>query len=163
VLFIARARTGSVHDGQIAFPGGALEPQDQGQATRAALREAQEEVGLSPTTLQVMGFLPAVAIPVSGYAVMPVVAWCRGAPEVLQPHAGEVERTFFVPLQELRAVRTWERRTRGGRTGLWPVFPTSQGRIWGATAIILHALLRRSPPGMPPTPPPAPRAAATTR
>ena len=127
------------HPGQIAFPGG---KQDEGDAdiTAAALREAQEEIGLAPSNVDVLGTLPTHET-VTGFAVTPVVA------RVIEPfdpvaEAGEVEEVFDVPLDHvlkpgLYAVQS--RRWRGARRSYYTV-PYGPYYIWGATARILRAL-----------------------
>ncbi|MCL6595799.1 MAG: CoA pyrophosphatase [Firmicutes bacterium] len=145
LLFIERSPGATTHAGQLAFPGGAREGHDADLAA-CALREAQEEVGLDPGWLEVMGFLPPLAIPVSGFAVQPVVARVRpGAdPALLRPQRGEVVRLFLSSLRQLREAAAWERRPPGSRRqGVWPVFPLPEGRLWGATAIMVKQLLRR--------------------
>lgn len=81
LLLIERAATLRSHAGQPAFPGGAQDPEDDGPVA-AALREAQEEVGLRPDSVDVLGVLPALWLPPSGFVVHPVVAWWREPHEV---------------------------------------------------------------------------------
>jgi len=76
VLLIQRSATMRSHAGQVAFPGGATDPQDA-SATATALREAAEEVGLLPQTVDVLAELPALWLPPSGFVVTPVVAYWR--------------------------------------------------------------------------------------
>jgi len=152
LLFIRRT-AGGAHAGQFAFPGGKLEAGDAGPAA-AALREAAEEVALEPDGVRVLGYLQPVAIPVSGFSVQPVVAAVapRVDPGRLRPEAGEVADVFFRSLGELAACADWERRPpQSLRQGAWPVFHLPEGRLWGATAIMVKALLRRwRRPGVPP-------------
>jgi 8-oxo-dGTP pyrophosphatase MutT (NUDIX family) len=145
LLFIERSAGVSAHAGQLAFPGGACEG-DDADLVACALREAREEVGLDPAWLDVIGFLPPLAIPVSGFAVQPVVALVRPAadPALLRPQPGEVVRLFLSSLRQLRDAAAWERRPPNSRRqGVWPVFPLPEGRLWGATAIMVKQLLRR--------------------
>jgi 8-oxo-dGTP pyrophosphatase MutT (NUDIX family) len=145
LLFIRRADRGGVHDGQWALPGGSWEAPD-GDLLGTALREAHEEVGLAPDRCLPLGYLPPVAIPISGYTVLAAVAWVAdGERADLRPSAAEVAEVRFAPLDQLRSVRTWQRRDRGGRLGAWPVFPLDGARVWGATAMLTLSLLRRLP------------------
>src|SRR6185436_26326 len=98
VLLTQRATQLKNHAGQISFPGGRVEPDDEGPRG-AALREAQEEIGLDPSFVDVVGYLPDHVI-VSGYLVTPVVAFVQPGFELLLD-AGEVESTFEVPVNFL--------------------------------------------------------------
>ncbi len=75
VLLLERAATMRTHGGQAAFPGGATDPGEDPRTT--ALREAAEEVGLDPVSVQVIATLPALYLPPSGFVVTPVLAWWR--------------------------------------------------------------------------------------
>ena len=86
------------HPGQIAFPGGKVDAGDP-DATAAALREAQEEVGLAPAQAEVLGLLPAHET-VTGFSMVPVVAMVSGGFTPV-PEAGEVDEVFLVPLAHL--------------------------------------------------------------
>jgi 8-oxo-dGTP pyrophosphatase MutT (NUDIX family) len=127
------------HPGQISFPGGRLEPQDEGPR-EAALREAREEVGIQPEYVDVLGYLPPHAV-VTGFAVCPVVAVLRPGFS-LQADPSEVAEIFGVPLDYLLEPANFvagERSVRGVRL---PVYTCQFGPhlIWGATAQILHTL-----------------------
>ena len=95
VLLTQRTAHLRAHAGQVSFPGGRVEP-DDGSAAAAALREAQEEVGLQPEWVQVVGQMPAYRT-VTGFEVTPVVAWVQ-PPLTLQPDPHEVQDIFEVPL-----------------------------------------------------------------
>lgn len=145
LLLIRRSGGTAAHAGQMAFPGGALEAHDPTVAA-CALREADEEIGLGGDAVEVAGYLPAVAIPVSGFAVQPVVAFVRDGqrPEALRPGPAEVAEVLLYSLGELAAAASWERRPpQSLRQGAWPVFALPGGRLWGATAIMVKSLLRR--------------------
>jgi len=129
------------HAGQYAFPGGGIEASDD-SALDAALREAEEEVGLAPSDVDVLGFLPDLRTP-TGFVITPVVGAVEGDPE-LRPSPAEVEYLIRVPLLFLLqpgAFQTVTQRALGllihGDALVW------EGHvIWGATARILLALRR---------------------
>lgn len=140
VLLTERPRHLGHHGGQIACPGGRVEPSDRSYWA-AARREAAEEVGLLQASLVPVGPLTALYIPVSRHTVVPWVAYAQHPPRlVLSPD--EVVRAFWVTLEDLRGMRTLVRRERGGVEQAWPEFGMPMARIWGATAIILDELLR---------------------
>jgi 8-oxo-dGTP pyrophosphatase MutT (NUDIX family) len=140
VLLIERAASLRSHAGQPAFPGGALDPGDVGPVA-AALREAQEEVGLDPASVEIIAELPALFIPVTGYVVTPVLAWWR-APHAVQPvDTGEVAAVVRVPVSELVDPANRQRvRHPSGWVG--PAFTVGGLVVWGFTAGLLDRLLR---------------------
>ena len=142
VILTKRSSALKHHPGQVAFPGGKLEDSDADE-TAAALREAQEEIGLSPDLVGVVGTLPSHET-VTGFQVTPVVAIVsdRFTPK---PDTGEVAEVFSVPLAHLLQPENYSvqsRRWRGQRRFFFTV-PWGPYYIWGATARILRALADR--------------------
>jgi 8-oxo-dGTP pyrophosphatase MutT (NUDIX family) len=143
VLLTQRATQLKNHAGQISFPGGRIELGDDGPRA-AALREAQEEIGLDPGFVSVVGYLPDHVI-VSGFLVTPVVAFVRPGFELLLD-SGEVESTFEVPLSFLFAPENHRTRKRRIGTSQQEIevidIPYGGHDIWGATAGMIFTLYR---------------------
>ncbi len=139
LLLIERASTMRSHAGQAAFPGGAVDPGDDGPVA-AALREAQEEVGLDPASVHVLGRLPELYLPPSGFVVTPVLGWWRSPHEVGVVDAAEVASVHRVPLAELAAPAN--RVTLTHPSG-WvsPAFEVDGLLVWGFTAGVVDKLL----------------------
>ena len=122
-MLTERAHTLRSHPGQVSFPGGRLDPDDDGSVA-AALREAEEEVGLDPAGVEVLATFPDVFLAPSQHAVTPVLAWWPAPVPVGVVDRGEVERVLRVPVADLldpgepvhRRVRALPRAgLRGGR------------------------------------------------
>ncbi|GBD14680.1 putative Nudix hydrolase NudL [bacterium HR25] len=142
VLFTERTQYVEHHKGQISFPGGAYEPQDPDLMT-TALREAQEEIGIRPQDVQVLGQLDEI-ITITNFKVTPFVGLVtadEGYP--FAPHPHEVATILEVPLSHLLDDRNMELelRQRRGEVVLVPAFNWNGYRIWGATARILKQFL----------------------
>jgi 8-oxo-dGTP pyrophosphatase MutT (NUDIX family) len=129
------------HAGQICFPGGRIEAADAG-ATAAALREAEEEVGLPPESVAVLGELPTYQT-ITGFRIHPVVGWVS-PPFELRPDPFEVADVFEVPLHFVLDPENHRRQSyrRGSLTRGYYVVPYGGRFIWGATAGILVNLAR---------------------
>lgn len=130
------------HPGQIALPGGKPDRQDESpEAT--ALREAQEEIGLMSSNVEVLGRL-SVHETVTGFRVVPVLAHIR-APFDPVPETGEVAEVFTVPLTHLSDLSRFrvERRRWLGQWRRYDVVPYGPYYIWGATARILRGFAER--------------------
>jgi len=139
VLLTLRALDLKQHAGQISFPGGRLEP-DDADATAAALRETEEEIGLARGFVDILGRLPEHAV-ITGYRVTPVVGLVRpGFTLVLDPT--EVAGTFEAPLRHLLDPATHARRRRriAGEEIETIDLPWGSFNIWGATAGMLLTL-----------------------
>jgi len=139
LLLIERASTMRSHAGQPAFPGGAQDPEDDGPVA-AALREATEEVGLRPESVEVLGVLPALWLPPSGFVVHPVVAWWREPHEVEVVDAAEVAAVARVPLAELADPANRFRVTHSSGL-IGPAFDVRSMVVWGFTAGLIAGLL----------------------
>ena len=139
VLLTLRADNLAHHAGQVAFPGGRIEATDA-DATAAALREAEEEIGLARDRVEILGLLPEHAV-ISGFRVTPVVGLVRADFELrLDPR--EVAGTFEAPLRHLLdpATHTRRRRQIAGQDIETFELPWGSFNIWGATAGMLLTL-----------------------
>ena len=139
VLYIERAATLRSHAGQPAFPGGAQDEEDDGPVA-AALREAAEEVGLDPAGVEVIGSLPDLFLPPSGFVVTPVVAWWRDPHDVHPVDQAEVAAVARVPLAELADPANRLRVTHPSGF-LGPAFEVGGMLVWGFTAGLTDRLL----------------------
>jgi 8-oxo-dGTP pyrophosphatase MutT (NUDIX family) len=143
VVYTVRKDHLADHAGQISFPGGSKEARD-GSLLETALREAEEEIDLSPELVEVVGELEEMYIPPSNFRVSPFVGLLPpGAEMVLAPD--EVEEIFTVSLATLSANETFRKMLwrREGRDYEVPVFAIEGRNIWGATAAMTAALLAR--------------------
>lgn len=133
------------HPGQIALPGGKVDPGDA-HVVAAALREAHEEVGLDPVQVEVLGVLSPHRT-VTGFAMYPVLAMIRG-PFSPIPEAGEVDEVFTVPFAHVADPARYrlERRRWLNDWRSYHVAAYGPHYIWGATARVLLALARRLDP-----------------
>ncbi|MCW2496994.1 CoA pyrophosphatase [Jatrophihabitans sp.] len=139
LLVIQRAEDMRNHASQAAFPGGAVDPTDASHVA-AALREAQEEVGLDPASVLVVAELPSIFIPVTGFVVAPVLAWWREPHPVAPVDPAEVAQAVVVPIARL--VDPANRfRVLHPSGWLGPGFEVDGLFIWGFTAGLLDRLL----------------------
>jgi len=136
-----RPLTMKFHPGQISFPGGKVE-KDDATPEIAALREAREEVGIDPSTLEVLGKLTDFYLEISRFSIQPFLAWADCKPEFLMdPY--EVEELIIFPLSDFaenEIIRETELQTLTGRLQV-KYYPFDGKVIWGATAMILSELI----------------------
>ena len=141
VLLTRRSWDLSSHRGEVSFPGGRLDPGES--FVDAALREAHEEVGLHPDQVTVIGGLHPIGTWVSRSWIVPVVATVA-EPLPLVGRTGEVDRVLWVPLSDLTQPGTFREEWWHTAVGERPIFffELDDETVWGATARMLHQLLR---------------------
>lgn len=142
VLLTHRVETLRAHSGQIAFPGGRIDPGDRSPAA-AALREAWEEIGLAERHVMPLGYLDPY-LTGTGYLVVPTVAVVT-PPFELSLNPSEVADAFEVPLAFLMEPANHQRHSRdfGGTLRQFYAMPYAERFIWGATAGMLRNLYER--------------------
>jgi 8-oxo-dGTP pyrophosphatase MutT (NUDIX family) len=141
LVFIKRPEDDSVHSGQIAFPGGGVEPEDK-DFTDTALREANEEVNVDPSEVKVLGTLSRLHIPPSNFDVYPIIAYTNSRPDFNGNN--EVDRIIEVRLSELLHPQTKTTQTIKHRLGKLvdvPCYVINDEIIWGATAMMISELI----------------------
>lgn len=141
IVFTQRTAHLTDHAGQISFPGGRVE-EDDADASATALREAQEETGVDPSAIEILGALPYYTTG-TGYRITPIVGW---APSALRyaPDPSEVAEVFEVPATFLLdpANHRQESAMYKGRMRSYYAIPFRERYIWGATAGMLITLSR---------------------
>lgn len=152
VLIVRSVNPRDRHSGQVSFPGGSVEPDDTSLA-HAALREAEEEIGIASAKIELLGRLTDLYIPVSNFWVHPFVGAIREPSPDFRPQPGEVECILTPPLAWFadparRLVRDVP-IGQGVRLKDVPVFELEDQVVWGATAMIMNefvsAVARNSP------------------
>jgi 8-oxo-dGTP pyrophosphatase MutT (NUDIX family) len=140
LLIVQRSQSLRRHAGQPAFPGGVIDPGDDGPAA-AALREAAEETGVDPAGVDIVGELPDLYIYRTGFQVSPVLAWWRQPVPVAPGDPAEIAAVARVSVADLAdpAGRLMIRYPNGGAG---PAFRAGPMLIWGFTAYVIGTLLR---------------------
>jgi 8-oxo-dGTP pyrophosphatase MutT (NUDIX family) len=131
------------HSGEISLPGGSFDAADETLA-RTALREAWEEIGVEPLTVEIVTDLTPVWIPVSNFRITPIVGLTNARPQFM-PAPAEVAAVVEAPLNRLAdpsLVRSELRELRGRMVHV-PYFALDEHKVWGATALILAQLIGR--------------------
>lgn len=132
------------HPGQISFPGGRRQGNES--LVQAALRETEEEIGIAPTAVTVIGELSSLYIPPSDFEVHPFVGWLEnGERPSFRPQPSEVAEILEVPLRHLldpatQQTEPWQLRDT---TIQVPFFLVNGYKVWGATAMMISELLTR--------------------
>jgi 8-oxo-dGTP pyrophosphatase MutT (NUDIX family) len=134
----------SRHAGEISFPGGRQDhPEEDLRST--ALREAEEEIGLDPQGVELVGALPPVGTFVTGYRIFPFVGIVEPG-QTWRPQASEVAQVLEFTLEDLLAGHDMQRLLRKGIPIKMPTYTVDGHLVWGATARILQSLFERLRP-----------------
>ena len=144
IVFTERRHDLRRHAGEISFPGGRRDHPAEPLLT-TALREAEEEIGLSPAEVEVVGALPPIGTFVTSYKVHPFVGLI-GSVREFEPNPTEVETVLALHLDRLREGFAMRRLIRRGVPIRTPTYLVDEHLIWGATARILGELLKRIAP-----------------
>jgi 8-oxo-dGTP pyrophosphatase MutT (NUDIX family) len=142
VVFIRRPKYNGVHSGQISFPGGRYEPEDY-DLRHTALRESQEEIGVDPQKIEVIGKLTDLYIPPSNHKVSPYVGVMQEKP-VFKPDPIEVESILEVALADFLKedhLQCMPVLLTDGRYLETPCYLINENIIWGATAMMMAEFL----------------------
>lgn len=140
-LFIKRAEYDGVHSGQVSLPGGMFKQSDI-NLRNTALRETFEETGIPESSVEIIGSLTALYIPVSGITVHPFVGFCRNKP-TLTPDPTEVKYIIEAGIEELLNPDNQKYKVMqiGEKEVDIPYFDIYGEHIWGATAMIMSEFL----------------------
>lgn len=139
VLFTKRTDTVGTHKGQVSFPGGRMDPHDKDEVA-CALRELEEELGVAPANVEVLGPFHEV-MSITGVRVTPIVGFLGELdPARMTPRPDEVESVFALTLDEILDPTKREVRDLGPRKA--PFYLAGPHPVWGLTAFILHEVLQ---------------------
>ena len=132
------------HGGEISFPGGRQDEPDE-DLRMTALREAEEEIGLDRSGVELVGALPPVGTFVTGYRIFPFVGLIEPG-QTWRPQETEVEQVLEFSLEQLEAGHEMKRLVRKGVPIRTPTYTVDGHLVWGATARIVQSLLERLRP-----------------
>lgn len=139
-ILTERQAYGGNHSGQISLPGGKVEQYDR-DTGETALRETQEEIGVSPSEIELIGRLTEVYIPVSNFLIHPYIGFISQIPRIAADER-EVKTVLHCSVSELRDQQNRIETKFQTSTGVWmkniPAFQLQEKIVWGATAIILN-------------------------
>ena len=140
IPFIKRTNAGKYHGGQMALPGGKSEPGD-GNSLNTALRECEEEIGVPPKEVTVIGKLSDVYIPLSNFNITPFVGTIPEMPNFVLSK-NEVEKVIIIPLKDLLddKNKTSQVLYRQEQKIIAPGYKIGENFIWGATAMMIAEL-----------------------
>lgn len=139
-LLIKRTEDLSVHSGQISFPGGKKDPEDK-TPVHTALREAEEEIGITAGSIDILGELSLLYVSPSNFDIHPVIGFTKQLND-LKPNPEEVEFIIELPLKNIDSCRTVSDLTvRSYKLKQVPCYTVNGHMVWGATAMILQELL----------------------
>ncbi len=135
---IKRSLNLKYHPGQISFPGGKIE-KGESDYTITALREADEEIGLDPNKIEIIGNISSVYIPVSNFMIYPVLAYSEEIPN-LKVNESEVDEIIYLPIYEFfNPVNITEEIVNSGSSTIkTPCYKINDYIIWGATAMLIN-------------------------
>ncbi|GMQ28442.1 CoA pyrophosphatase [Algoriphagus confluentis] len=140
---IKRPQYPGVHGGQVALPGGKMDPEDL-NVIQTALREAEEEIGVSRSTIEVLGQMSDLYIPASNFLVSPTVGFVSSVPDFV-PEVKEVDRIISFSLSGFMDENIRKQTLLDLGSGIrldTPYFAIDGEIVWGATAMILNELSR---------------------
>ena len=140
IIFTERRHDLSRHPGEISFPGG--RPEEDEDLLSCALRESQEEIALDPEAVEIIGALQPVSTVVTSYKVSPFVGLIQRDPQ-LEANPAEVEQILTLEIEDLRDGFEMRRLVRQGIPFRTPTYTVGDDLVWGATARILQDLLER--------------------
>ncbi len=144
ILFTKRTQTVQAHKGQVSFPGGVRDPDDE-SLLETALREAQEEIGLRPKDVEILGALDPIPTVTTGFLVYTFVGQIP-FPYPFQLNSREVAEILVVPFQFLADEAHWSWRSYQAHNQPFQAYFVTYGdhRIWGATARILKIFFKKN-------------------